>query len=352
MDEKRHTIFITGCSGYVGAMLVEKFLEREDVDHVVGLDKDALPDFLENKPNFTFISKNMSDSGWEEEVSRYKPDIVVHTAWQIREMYGKQKEQWKWNVEGTDKVFAFAFSSPFVKRLTHFSTVAVYGAESDNTLEYRFVETDSLRENEYLYGVEKRVVEEHLQEKYAKSDKSLKVSVVRPAAITGPRGRFMRTRFGLQSALSGQLKDSPVFTHRLVSAMVSVVPITRKWCRQFIHEDDVVDIVELLAFESKRSGYEVFNICPPGGIVVGRDMAKAVGKRSLLVSPWMIRLVYFLAWHVSKGKIPTSRGGWKFYSYPVAVDGSLLTQTYGYKYGHRSHNAFTQVEGRYAKYVK
>ncbi len=350
-------IFITGGAGYVGAMLVDQFAGRPDVEALLLIDKESFPELLESHPHkdkITYIQVNLGDEGWQERVIAFAPDVIIHTAWQIREMYGKKDLQWKWNVTGSDHVFDLAFSVPSVKKLIHFSTVSSYAAYPTNEVNHFFKEEEGFRVSDYLYAEEKRAAEAHLKEKYANAviahgDKTPQVFVVRPAAITGPRGRFMRVRFGLQAALSGQLKKG--FIHRLISAMVSFVPVTPKWLRQFIHEDDVADIVTLLTFNNLQGQYEVFNICPPGPAVLGPDMAKAVGKKMIAVPPWLIRIVFFIFWHMSRGRVPTSKGGWKSYSYPIAVDGSKLTRQYGYQYTYPSREAFVNVAGRYAKYV-
>ena len=349
----KHTVLITGAAGYVGTMLVRRFVIRPDVALVIGLDKEAKPELLTGIQNLVWIDKNTADN-WEEEVKKLNPTVVIHAAWQIREMYGQKDLQWLWNVTGSEKVFDFAFSTPSVKRLIHFSTVASYGAFRDNAIEHLFTENESFRQTDYLYAEEKRIAEDRLNSKYLalkQSGKSVpQVSIVRPAAITGPRGRYMRIRFGLQAALSGQLKEN--FIHRLISAMVSFVPVTEKWCRQFIHEDDVVSIVETLAFGEAKGEYEAFNICPPGDVVRGPDMAAAVGKKPIRIHPYLIRFVFFIMWHISRGKVPTSRGGWKSYSYPIAVDGSKLTRIYGFKYTFSSKDAFVKKEGEYMKFVQ
>ncbi len=345
----KHTLFITGAAGYVGTMLVQRFAAREDVERIIGLDKEPLPEVLANEAKLVYIQKNTADS-WEQQVKQYAPDIVIHTAWQIREMYGKQHIEREWNIGGSKKVFAYCFGQNGVKRLLYFSTVASYGAFADNTIEHRYTEAEPFRWSEYAYAEEKRVVEERLKEMYAtRANKDIDVAAVRPAAITGPRGRFMRIRFGLQATLAGQMKDA--FIYRVISAMVSFVPVTKKWVRQFIHEDDIAAIVELLAFDQNHQGFELYNMCPPGGVVLGRDMAKAVGKRAVVVAPWMVRMAFFVFWHLTRGKVPTGKGAWRGYSYPIAVDGSKLTRERGYQYKHSSFDAFYYTNGIYESHV-
>ena len=349
-----HKIFITGGAGYVGVMLAQKFAARSDVERIFCLDKEEMPEILDGEKKIEWLTMNTADE-WEGVVEKFSPDIVIHTAWQIREMYGKKELQWKWNVDGSDKVFDFAFSHSSVKRLVHFSTVASYSARKDNTLEHRFTEEEPFRESDYLYAEEKRIVEKHLKEKRDAArerlgEKAPSVFIIRPAAITGPRGRFMRIRFGLQSALSGQLTQSPI--HRMISMMVSFVPAPKKWARQFVHEDDITDVAELFSFtEVSGSSYEVFNICPSGDVVLAKDMAKLVGKRVMPVTPLMVRIAFFVMWNLTRGRVPTSKGGWKSYSYPILVDGSKVTKMFNFKYKCDSKTAFSKIDGRYAKYV-
>lgn len=346
----KHTLFITGGAGYVGAMLGDQFARRDDVEKVILLDKEPETDLTLKHPNrdkIVYLHENTVDN-WEDKVKNYHPDVVIHTAWQIRHMYGKEDLEWKWNIDGSDKIFNFTFSHSSVKKIIYFSTVASYGSFADNRMDYFYKESDPFRQTDYLYAEEKRFAEEHLEKKYKQAKEKGwhgQVFILRPAAITGPRGRYERIRFGLQSALSGQLQGGGVF--RIIRLLTSFVPVTPKWLRQYIHEDDVTDIVSLLSFNNLDGKYEVFNISPPGDVVLGKDMAQAVGKKTIPIYPWMARMAFFVFWHLTRGKVPTSPGSWKGYSYPIAVDGSKLTKQYNFNYSYESKEAFVKNEGRY-----
>lgn len=344
-------IFITGGAGYVGAMLIDQFAKRDDVSGIITIDKEEETELTlnhSNKDKITFLKTNTSDDDWQEQVKSFAPDVVIHTAWQIRQMYGKEKTEWKWNIDGSDNVFDIVFNTPSVKKLVYFSTVSSYGAFAENKIDHFYKESEPFVKSGYLYAEEKRICEEHLEEKYKQAKSNGwggQVFIVRPAAITGPRGRYDRIRFGLQSALSGNLHGG--IAYKIVTLLTSYVPVTKNWLRQYIHEDDVTDIVSLFTFNDLEGSYEVFNISPPGDVVLGKDMADAVGKKTLPIYPWMARIAFFFFWHVTRGKIPTSPGSWRGYSYPIAVDGSKLTKQYGYHYKYPSKEAFVKNEGRY-----
>ena len=351
MSMNGRTIFLTGGAGYVGEMLCDQLNARDDVARIIALDKEPQSDFSKGLKKVVYLQHNMADDGWQEEVAKYEPDTVIHTAWQIRAMYGNAKEQWRWNVDGSDKVFEFAFTQPSVEKLIYFSTASSYSARRDNRFEHLFTEAEGFRDDDYIYAKEKKVTEDRLLARYEQAKKEGKhtpqVTIVRPAAITGPRGRYMRIRFGLQSALQGNLSKS--LTDRLVTTLTSFVPATKGWVRQFIHEDDVTDAIFEFIFNDHDWEYEAFNLTPPGELVYAPDMAKAVNKRILPIQPWMARTAFFFFWHGTRGKVPTVTGSWRFYSYPIVMSGEKLSKVYKCKYS--SKDAFQYTDGRYESYV-
>lgn len=343
----KQTIVVTGAAGYVGEMVCKELVARDDVERVVGIDKAPQTDFLKQLPKFNYVEYNLADEGWQEQVAVHNPVAVVHTAWQIRTMYGQAEEQWRWNITGSDNVFKFATATPSVKKLIHFSTAASYSARVDNRLDYFFTENDELREDDYAYANEKKVAEEHLEKilkETAEAGKSIpQVFVVRPAAITGPRGRYLRVRFGLQSALQGNLEKN--LLNRVITSLTAVMPVTKKWVRQFIHEDDVVDIVQSFLFDSYSQQYMVFNMVPDSEPVFPKAMGQAVGKKVMMLPVSLVRLAFWFFWHATKGRVSTGPHVWRFYAYPILMSGKKLALVYQCKYS--SLDAITYTNGRY-----
>jgi len=351
MSLEQHTIVVTGGAGYVGEILCAQLVARPDVRMVIVVDRAPQTEFLRHLPKLVYVQEELAAGRWEQPVALYEPTVIVHAAWQIRASFHDPKAQWRGNVGGTDAVFAFAFAQPSVKKLIHFSTAAAYGAYRTNTLTHYFTEEEGLRDDEYVYAKEKKVAEDTLA-RYVHDAQKVgrlfpQVTVLRLVAVTGPRGRFLRSRFGLQSALRGDLRAT--WFERAVSFLTTLLPVTPLWARQFVHEDDVATLVEKVVTENLSWSYEVFNVTPPGTPVYPKTMAAAVGKRLLTLPPWLVRVAFALFWVASRGAVPTCPHSWRFYAYPILLSGEKLATVYRCQYD--ATTAITYTDGRYESQI-
>jgi UDP-glucose 4-epimerase len=326
-------VLVTGAAGYVGSVLVETLQAVDAVAKIVGIDLKPRPDRLAGNAKLTWNQADVSTDDWQAAAREHGVDAVVHLAFQIRQLYGRRQDtQRRWNIEGARKVFAFALGEPSVRRLIQFSTVTAYGAEPSNSLAEPFRESAALRERDYLYGSHKREIEGLLEEAHAASDHGTHVVVLRCASISGPYGRFALGRFGIVSTLTG---------------LLPFLPCGRSdFGRQYLHEDDAEAIVAMLLTAPAKEGYEVFNASPEDYLAAD-DLASLLRKRTVFVPPTLLRGLFALCWHASRGRIPTPRGAWKLVTFPIAVDGSFLTRAYGYRYRFTSAEALVARSGRH-----
>jgi UDP-glucose 4-epimerase len=326
-------VLITGAAGYVGSILIQALELIDGVDGIVGVDLKPKPDRLATATKVAWIQADVSTDGWQTAARNHRVDAVVHLAFQIRQLFGRREEtQRRWNIVGARKVFAFAFGEPSVRRLIHFSTVTAYGAHETNSLAKRFSEKAPLNERDYLYGSHKREIEQMLKDAYAASDHRPHVVVLRCASISGPYGRFAAGRFGIVSTLTSLFPFLPCGD--------------ADFGRQYLYEDDIAQIVALLLTAPPKEGYEVFN-ASPDDYLASADLASLLQKRTITIPPVLLRGLFALCWRISRGRVPTPRGAWKFLTYPIAVDGSALTGTYNYRYQFSSADALMARAGRH-----
>jgi UDP-glucose 4-epimerase len=328
-------VLITGAAGYVGSMVIDALSRLEAVGKIVGIDLRDGSALGAARGNFRFIRADISEDSWVEAIRDEQIDVVVHCAYQIRQLYGRRKEiQRRWNVDGARKVFEFALGTPSVRRLVQLSTVSAYGAHATNSVEDKVTESVPLGEDEYLYGAQKKEIEALLCELYERYRPSTHVVVLRLASLSGPRGRFGLRRYGLVSTVAGRFPF--------------VVSGRADWGRQYLHEDDAVAVIVMLTQLPPAQGLEVFNVSPQDYLSV-REFGRLFGKRIVMVPPALLRLLFWLLWHGTRGAVTTPPGAWRFLSYPIRVDGSRLTEVRGYAYRYSSLEALRAETGNYAK---
>lgn len=327
-------MLITGAAGYIGTMLIDQLGRSDQVDTIHGIDIKPRPKLLADRAKIRWIQADVAEDGWVSQLQNETIDAVVHCAYQIRELYGhRRNQQHRWNIDGARRVFEFALGHPGVRRLIQLSTITAYGALAANSLDRPITEETPLAEDSYLYGVQKKQVEDVLGQTYRRLRPSTHVVVLRLASVSGPRGRFGLNRYGLLSTIAGRFP--------------CLVCGRSDWGRQYLHEDDIVAVLSRFIHAPAASGFQVLNVSPPD-FLDAATLGKLFSKRVVVLAPALLRALFSLTWHGSRGALTTPSGAWRMLTYPIRVNGSRLTQEYGYEYRYSSLQALVAKEGRYA----
>lgn len=315
-------ILITGGAGYVGRLLVLDLIKRDDVSKVMVIDRKDMPsEFKHDK--IDYYSLDLAYNMWEELLDD-TPDFVIHCAFDIRSPYNKIHKQEFVNLESCRRVFEYCFSRKQIKKIIYTSSAAAYGPRTQN-IGYLLKEEDALYEDIYPYGLQKKKVEKILDDKIVHSRYTpTDVYVLRFSTVNGEEGN-KRNNLGLLT---------------FIKNILPIIPYTSKhWARQYINEKDIISGVNFLLFENKiNSNFEIFNFTPNDFIEI-KDMAKMLGKKTIKIPVWMVKVGFFLMWHLTLGYFPTCRGAWKSFVYPSNMDGSKITK-YGFKYKYTSKQTF------------
>jgi len=322
-------VLVTGGSGYLGSLIVKELSDHPEIDKIFVID--FRPPKILWKPGgkIYFIQKNLVQN-WEEEV-KDPIEAIVHSAFHIRRPYfffKLKKHLWE-NSFGLEKILSFA-NERQVSKIIALSSIAVYGAYPSNDPSKPFKEEDPLREKDYLYGQEKILMEQKLKD-FSKNNPDIKIVILRLGTVTGPFAQKHFKKGGLLNFLKN---------------LAPIIPLTSsKALRQYVHEDDVIRAILFSLFTNFPSSYEVFNVAPPSFIYFS-DIAKLLGKKTIFLPYNLAKILFFLAWHLSLGKIPTAPGSINSYSFPIVVDGSKITR-FGFNYEYSSLEAFQAQKGKY-----
>ncbi|MFW0871292.1 MAG: NAD-dependent epimerase/dehydratase family protein [Patescibacteria group bacterium] len=344
-------ILITGGAGYIGGMLAERIAERGEVERIICIDKDPWPVHLSQHKKITWIQANLATDNWEEKIpSGVNISHIVHTAWQIRDWYGGRETVRMWNLEGSRRVFSYAFTTPSVERLVYFSSISQYGARPENRIDLPFDESSPTRMTGYSYADDKYEGDKLLDHLYEIHSAKIPVLMIKPSTVTGPRGRVQMSKFSLASALSADANKKAI--PRPIQKLLSFMPVIGHWRRQFVHEDDIFKAVECgLTSEKIHQGISSY-IVSPNDVIDGYMMAELMKKRAIFVPAWIARFGFFVLWHGTRGKIATAPGVWRFMAYPIVVDGSKISRDLDFSYGYSSREAIGKLEGYYANKIE
>jgi len=301
-------ILITGAAGYLGGRLAACLCEAAWVYRVVGTDIQE-PEF--SHPKFVFDRRDIRES-MDDIFDREPIDAVVHAAYVLPPMHNKQMME-DINKGGTKNILA-AVSRAGVKHILYTSSTTAYGFHPDNDVP--LTEESPLRGNDdFTYPKNKKEIEAIFQS-FIKTHPGITVTILRPCFVVGS---------GFTNPLARHLMK------KVVMLPANGQPF------QFVHEDDVIEIMAM-ALRKRLGG--IYNVAGEGTMTFA-EMIRMLGNIRLPI-PWAViyplnQLAWTLRLHfITEFPSPAMR----LMVHPWIASSEKLIRETGYRFKYNTRQAF------------
>ena len=297
-------ILITGASGYLGSILLEKL---EEYQKESGKDWNLIAaDIREPKANIRnlkYIQLDVRAPNVEEVMKEYNIDTVVHLASIVTP--GKQSNrefEYSVDVLGTENILKACVDTG-VKRIILTSSGAAYGYHPDNPT--WLMEEDAIRGNkEFAYSYHKRLVEE-LCEKYRRVHPELEQVIFRIGTILGDSTNNQITNLFHKKAILGISGSSSPFV--------------------FVWDRDVAACL-LQAIIDKKTG--IYNVAGDGSLNLN-EIGGILKKRVIYIPAFVLKIVLFILKRLSLTQYGEEQVN--FLRYRPVLCNEKLKKEFGYR---------------------
>jgi UDP-glucose 4-epimerase len=247
-------VLVTGAAGYIGQRMVESLLTNDWVETVIGTD---IREPEKSISGCTFYKRDIRDA-MDDIFKEERIDTVVHTAYALTPIHNKDLME-DINKGGTRNILASSVKAG-VKQILYTSSTTAYGFHPDN--DSPLTEDSPLRGNDdFIYAKNKKEIERIMQE-FTSKNPDISVTIVRPCWVVGP---------GFNNTLAEHLKK------KFVVMPSKILPF------QFVHEDDLINVMMLL-LEKRTAG--IYNVSAEGTLTFD-EMVKTLGNIRIPL-PWPI----------------------------------------------------------------
>jgi UDP-glucose 4-epimerase len=300
-------IAITGISGYIGTRLLPRLNSLDEVEKIVGIDTQQ-PEYSSPKLKFYCqdISEPLGDIFVENEV-----DSAIHLAFILKPTHDLAGAR-QTDVGGMSN-FLEACQKTKVKHILYLSSHTVYGAHPDNAMPLK--EDSPLRPlSGFQYSRDKAEAERILRN-FDASNKDVIVTILRSCPVIGSNAA---------RSVAALMFKPPV--------MIGVAGYDPPM--QFVHEDDLIELMTLL-LEYKKAG--IFNVAGDGELRYS-EIARIYGRRMLSLPEKLLGLLMGFSWAFRfQSDSPTS--GLEFIKYPPIISTDKLKKETGFRFRYSSKDA-------------
>lgn len=297
-------IAITGVGGYLGARLLERLVA--DGVEVLGID---LRPPRPAPPALEFVRQDVSQP-CDDLLRGHCVDAVVHLAFLVA-----PRRDWvaarAVNVGGAENVLRACVAAG-VRQVVYLSSTTVYGAYPDNPVP--LTEESSLRPVPgFQYGWHKAEAD-RLFQRFAAEHQDVRVAVLRGCVVIGPHADNFITQSFFQPVMVGVAGHNP--------------PL------QFVHEDDVVDVL-LRVLGDEVCG--VLNLAAPG-VLSYSEVARLAGRRLVWLPARLLAALTDVTWRLRLQSQATS-AGLAFIRHPWVASIQKLQRELGYSFRYSTSEA-------------
>jgi len=300
-------VVITGVSGYLGTLLLKRIAQETEVERIIGMDIKE-PSF--ESPKFTFIRHDIRQP-FVDIFTKNEIDTAIHLAFIVAPIQNEWKAH-QINIEGS-KNFLDASVKAKVQQTYYMGSNTEYGARNNNPI--LFTEDMPLNPNlDFPYACDKAAVDLMFQD-FAIENPNICVTIGRTVTVTGPCG------------------DASGLTVLFLPVMVKPIGKNPLW--QFIHEDDLMELIVLLLKSSKGG---IYNLTGDGGLSYGQ-MIKELDKPSLRLPSWLLYWGIKITWMLHL-QSRSQAGGLRMLQYPITLSDEKVKTETGYRLRYTGQEAF------------
>jgi UDP-glucose 4-epimerase len=255
-----HTVLVTGVSRHIGARVASALAADPGIGRVIGVDT-VPPSSLTRDGGALlgrteFVRIDLRTPDIAQVISAEDVDTVVHMSL-VSEPAKSRSAMMEHNVIGTMQLLAACQRSAMVRRVVVRSTTAVYGSSPHAPAVFT-EDTEPVDVPHSGYAKDAIEIEGYVRG-FARRRSDVVTSTLRFANLMGPRVDSPLTRYFSQPALPTVFGFDP----RL----------------QFVHEDDVVEVMCRMAVEDRPG---VFNVSGDGVLLLSQCVRRA-GRTALPV---------------------------------------------------------------------
>ncbi|MBN1189261.1 MAG: NAD-dependent epimerase/dehydratase family protein [Dehalococcoidales bacterium] len=300
-------VLITGISGYIGQRLLAGLSSLPEIGLIAGTD---IRQPSKSTAKLHFYERSILQP-LEDILLENRIDRVVHLAFILKPTHRK-KEAGQVDVAGTANLLE-ACRRAKVRHILYLSSHTVYGALADNPVPLK--EDRPFRPPAGFQYAEDKAKAEKILLDFSLACPDIRLTVLRTCPVIGPHAADTISTVMMQMPCMMRLKghDPPM---------------------QFVHEDDVVNLVQSLVV---RPVPGVFNVAGSGEIRYS-EIARLAGKRMIVIPEKMIRPLLALSWklHLQSQSPPV---GLNFIKYPPLVSTEALETRVNFRFRYSTREA-------------